>query len=87
MGWLLKEEILYKNYTGAPIAFNEVHQGLLKLDVPLGWGEGSSSEQEKKWGYLQKREFSYKQKLGHWYQGIIKKKYTSIGRKMPKLAF
>ena len=71
MEWPLKEEILYKNYNGALIAFNEVHQGLLKLHVPLGWGEGSSTEQEKN---LQKREFSYKQKLGHWYQGLIQKK-------------
>ena len=38
MGQPLKEEILYKNYVGALIAFNEAHQGLLKLHVPLGVG-------------------------------------------------
>ena len=43
-----------------------------------GWGEESSSEQEKKGGYHQKKEFSLKQKLGHWYQGLIQKKKVHI---------
>ena len=52
-------EILLDNSFETLIPFNERHQGLLKLHVPLGlgrvpvWGI---------WGYLQKRKFSLKRR-------------------------
>ena len=49
-----KKEFSKSSPVEALILFNEEHQGLLKLQVPLGW-EWGRMELGERWGYLQER--------------------------------
>ena len=60
-----RKKLFINNSVEALILFKEEHQGLLKLHVLLRW-EWGFRVWGKKWGYLQKREFSLKPKNNLW---------------------
>ena len=67
MAWPSKKFFI-NNSVEDLIPFNEEHQGLLKLHVPLGWEWGVRvwGGGRGEWSYLQKRKFSLRRKNKMW---------------------